>query len=128
VVDEEGPHVSAGFSGLGHVVGQIEWAERGSLGPIRTLSSFPFSSLFLFLFYFYVQVFKLNLNSCFELQISNIKQKFNMNNTSTACTNFIYLLLLSYLGNKVHYIYYIEYYFCFVINLKVYPKVHIPLF
>jgi hypothetical protein len=51
-----------------------------------------------------------------------------MNNTSTACTNIIYLLLLSYLGNKIHHIYSIEYYFGHVINLKVYPKVHIPLF
>jgi hypothetical protein len=92
------------------------------------VSSFPFSSLFLFIFHFLfnfqVQVFKLNLNSCFELQFSNIKQK----STSTARANVIYLLLLSYLGNKVHRIYYIEYYFGCVINLKVYPKVHIPLF
>ena len=36
------------------------------------LMIFPFHS---FLFYFKFQLFKLNSNSCFELQISNIKQK-----------------------------------------------------
>jgi hypothetical protein len=50
-----------------------------------------------------------------------------MNNTSTAWANIIYLLL-SYLGNNIHHIYYIEYYFGCVMKLNMYPKVHIPMF
>jgi hypothetical protein len=52
-----------------------------------------------------------------------------MNNASIAHHNVIYLLLLSYLGNEIYtkFITHDIVLGC-VINLKVYPKVHIPLF
>jgi hypothetical protein len=46
------------------------------------------------MFYFQIKRFKLNSNSNFNLQVSNLKPN---SNSSTTCTKFVYLLLLYFL-------------------------------
>jgi hypothetical protein len=68
------PPVSAGAAtGLARTEGSWwRWAEWGEFGPSEAYV-FLFHS---FLFYFKFQLLKLNSNSCFELQIPNIKKKY----------------------------------------------------
>ena len=67
---------------------------------------FPFHS---FLFYFKFQLFKLNSNSCFELQIPNIKKKIYMNYTSTVWNNIIYYLIMCILFFFFSFLFYFPY-------------------
>jgi hypothetical protein len=74
-----------------------EWAEedRSWAEPGKKSAHVHFPFLFYFSFIISVlfpnQKFKLNSNSGFNIQVSNIKPN---SNTSTTCTEIIYLLLL----------------------------------
>jgi hypothetical protein len=95
VADKGGPHVGAKH--------RLGWRGQRQSGP-RYGEISPSAGMLLLFILFLIPLnfhisnpcfkFKLILNSCFELQISNIKQKSSRNNTSTACDNIIYLLLL----------------------------------
>jgi hypothetical protein len=70
-----GPAVGAKLSraGLSSAGGRGWWAGH-DFSPET-----PGSYFFFFLFHFKLPIFKLNLNSCFELYIPNLKQNPNVN-------------------------------------------------